>query len=229
MRGAVLTAQTVAQCGPSADGSGRAQHRFRELDVELEGVDLSVIAELGLNALTVDDPAPWIDLAGRLHPALVQLPTGLLVALVVMELWALVRRRALNPGTRRVLAGLVALSLVVAATSGWLLADAEPYPEDTLRLHRVGGAVFGLMGLVMAGTSLLRGKAYVKALGTGLATPLDVFDVSLEKDAGFVALRDGQDQAQWGLWDVSPGPDYVAAVAAPLAGSRVLTFRFSGV
>jgi 4'-phosphopantetheinyl transferase len=70
-----------------------------------------------------------------------------------------------------------------------------------------------------------RKEAYVKALGLGLSA-LDVFDVALGERAALLALRDGQQVAEWSLGDVSPGPDYTAAVAVKDPHASVRQFRF---
>ncbi|MBN2390524.1 MAG: 4'-phosphopantetheinyl transferase superfamily protein [Anaerolineae bacterium] len=73
-------------------------------------------------------------------------------------------------------------------------------------------------------TGWTRKEAYIKALGEGLSTPLDQFDVSLAPDqpARLLAnrLHPGH-PAHWSLLDLDPdaiGPDYAAALA--IAGSR---------
>lgn len=74
-----------------------------------------------------------------------------------------------------------------------------------------------------------RKEAYVKALGTGLTSALDVFDVALGDDAELLAVRDRQeDLANWSLRDASPGPDYVAAVAVRHGSARVQCFALEG-
>jgi 4'-phosphopantetheinyl transferase len=72
-----------------------------------------------------------------------------------------------------------------------------------------------------------RKEAYVKALGTGLGAPLDVFDVGIESEARFLGFRDGQSLEQWGLWDVSPAEDYIAAVCARSQQVRIQTYRLA--
>jgi 4'-phosphopantetheinyl transferase len=73
-----------------------------------------------------------------------------------------------------------------------------------------------------------RKEAYIKAVGAGLSMPLDVFEVSLGDDASFVAFRDGvEDPATWLLADVSPGPDYAAALAVKGPGTPVHTLRLA--
>ena len=70
-----------------------------------------------------------------------------------------------------------------------------------------------------------RKEAFIKAIGAGLSVPLDVFDVTIGEPAAFLASRDGQeDPERWTLADVSPGPDYIAALAARERDLSVRTF-----
>ena len=68
-------------------------------------------------------------------------------------------------------------------------------------------------------TGWTRKEAYIKALGEGLSTPLDQFDVSLAPDqpARLLADRLHPDHpAHWSLLDLNPDaidPDYAAALA----------------
>jgi 4'-phosphopantetheinyl transferase len=60
-----------------------------------------------------------------------------------------------------------------------------------------------------------RKEAFLKALGHGLAHPLDSFDVSLDESRPrLVAVRgDPEAPSQWALFDLRPAPGYVAALA----------------
>jgi len=60
-----------------------------------------------------------------------------------------------------------------------------------------------------------RKEAFLKALGHGLAHPLDAFDVSLdERRPRLVAVRsDHEAPAEWTLFHLCPAPGYVAALA----------------
>lgn len=71
-----------------------------------------------------------------------------------------------------------------------------------------------------------RKEAYIKALGEGLSMPLDSFEVSLGETPQLLACRDGrEDAAKWSLFDVSPGPEFVAAVAMRTTRANVRRFR----
>ena len=71
-----------------------------------------------------------------------------------------------------------------------------------------------------------RKEAFVKALGTGSPSLLRAFDVSLGDSPRLLGFREGAEERAWGLWDVSPGPAYVAAVAGGSRESRVVKLRF---
>lgn len=72
-----------------------------------------------------------------------------------------------------------------------------------------------------------RKEAYIKALGEGLSMALDSFDVSLCEEPEFLACHDGrEDPAKWSMLDVSPGPEFVGAVAIRAKGIKVQRFRF---
>jgi uncharacterized membrane protein len=117
---------------------------------------------------------------GRLHPVLVHLPIGVLVAAGVLQAWVSWRQRRGRASTAEAaigpLLGLAALGAVVAATAGWLLGANGGYAGDLFARHRLLG--FGLAGsaLVTAGlwrlasrrsdrsTRLLYGTALVSTL-----------------------------------------------------------------
>lgn len=74
-----------------------------------------------------------------------------------------------------------------------------------------------------------RKEAYIKAIGEGLSMPLDTFDVSLCEEPKFLACRDGrEDPANWSMLDVSPGPEFVGAVAIRALGVKMQRFRLDG-
>ncbi len=70
-----------------------------------------------------------------------------------------------------------------------------------------------------------RKEAYIKALGTGLALPLDEFDVSLHPDqpaALLGARHDPEALHRWRLWSLDPGPGYAGALVTE---GNVVTVR----
>jgi 4'-phosphopantetheinyl transferase len=72
-----------------------------------------------------------------------------------------------------------------------------------------------------------RKEAYIKALGTGLATPLDSFCVSLfpGEPAELLAVNGSQEQAAgWYMVAFSPAPGYAAAVCLEERRDWQLTF-----
>jgi 4'-phosphopantetheinyl transferase len=75
-----------------------------------------------------------------------------------------------------------------------------------------------------------RKEAYIKALGEGLSMALDSFDVSLGSEPELLACHDGRENpADWSLLDVSPGPEFVGAIAMRAPTPTVRRFRFEGV
>jgi 4'-phosphopantetheinyl transferase len=69
-----------------------------------------------------------------------------------------------------------------------------------------------------------RKEAFLKAVGHGLAHPLDSFDVSLdEKRPRLVAVRgDRETPSKWTLFHLCPAPGYVAALAVEGSGARLV-------
>ena len=58
---------------------------------------------------------------------------------------------------------------------------------------------------------------------------LESFDVSLDEAPKLVACHDGrEDPDKWSMVDVSPGPDFVGAVAMRTAEIRLRCFAFDG-
>ncbi len=73
-------------------------------------------------------------------------------------------------------------------------------------------------------------EAYLKAIGLGLARPLDSFAVAVEPTGSVRLLRDALDQDapnRWSLARLQPGPDTTAAVAVkgPLRALETFAYR----
>lgn len=75
-----------------------------------------------------------------------------------------------------------------------------------------------------------RKEAYIKALGEGLSMALDSFDVSVDEQPQFLACHDGrEDPAHWSMLDVTPGPEFVGALALRARDLNVRRFRLAGL
>jgi 4'-phosphopantetheinyl transferase len=75
-----------------------------------------------------------------------------------------------------------------------------------------------------------RKESYIKARGAGLSIPLERFDVSLspcEPAALLSTLDDKREASRWLLRELSPGPDYVAAVAVEGGGWQLRCWQWS--
>ena len=74
------------------------------------------------------------------------------------------------------------------------------------------------------GRTWVRKEAFVKALGTGVATGFDRFDVSTGAEPALTGARiDGICMTEWSIRDLFPAPGYVAAVAVHATQPRVRT------
>lgn len=100
--------------------------------------------------------------------------------------------------------------------------DVAPFLSvaEQAALMRLPGAARRL-GIFHAWT---RKEAYLKAIGVGLAAPLDQFDVSIAPDEPARILRVAGAPAEasaWWLVSITPAPGYVGAVAARAQGWHV--------
>ncbi|WP_153795939.1 DUF1549 domain-containing protein [Foetidibacter luteolus] len=125
----------------------------------------------------------WLwDFFGRLHPLVVHFPVGLLFFAAILELFTLKNFRAkLRPGIN-VLVVAGAVSAVVSAVFGLLLARNGDYGKDILAIHQWTGiatALLGVLALVILrraekqnNSSLVkayRGVLFFTALGVSVA------------------------------------------------------------
>ena len=68
----------------------------------------------------------------------------------------------------------------------------------------------------------VRKEAFVKALGTGVATGLGRFDVSTGTEAALLAVRlEGVEALGWSIFDFEPGTGYLGAVAVRTARAQM--------
>ena len=96
---------------------------------------------------------------GRLHPLLVHLPIGMMVALAALELTALLPRFKNANASAGFILALAAPLAVVTAVCGWLLSLGGGYDEQLLAWHKWLGAATAAGG-VIAGILFWRGKFF---------------------------------------------------------------------
>jgi 4'-phosphopantetheinyl transferase len=76
-------------------------------------------------------------------------------------------------------------------------------------------------------TCWTRKEAYVKAIGEGLACPLDCFDVTFTPGHAPRFLRiEGDDETAWTLLDLQPAVGYVGALAIRAAAPQLQCWRW---
>jgi uncharacterized membrane protein len=151
---------------------------------------------------------------GRLHPALLHLPIGLLAGLALLEAVAIARGRAPAP---MLLAGFAALAALLAAGSGWLLHEEPDYEGGgALVWHERLGIGVAACALI---TALLRARgatgAYRAALfaTAALLVPAGHFGATLTHGAGFLLepLREDEGPAAPRAEPAPPQPGLVLA------------------
>jgi uncharacterized membrane protein len=111
---------------------------------------LSVLASIG--------PSQWLAVFGRAHPALLHLPLGILPAIALLEFGAPLLRREVPQGAVLALSWLLAITSVLAALSGLVLAGEDTGPNETRDLHKVLGLVFAGLCVVLAALAVRRGR-----------------------------------------------------------------------
>jgi hypothetical protein len=88
-----------------------------------------------------------IHFIGHLHLLLLHLPIGILLLSAALALWSqwkntTVYRQAIEQTVR-----LGAISAVLAASCGWVLAGQGDYPDDALQWHRWSGTLAAVLAL----------------------------------------------------------------------------------
>lgn len=110
----------------------------------------SLIADGYAQTGTAGEGSPfWLwQFLGRLHPLAVHFPVGLLLFAAVLELFT-VRdfNSKFRPGIN-LLVYVGAVSAIIAAVLGLLLANAEDYAGDTLTVHQWTGIATAVLGVI---------------------------------------------------------------------------------
>jgi hypothetical protein len=104
----------------------------------------------------------WLAVFGRAHPLLLHAPLGILPAITLLEFGAPLLRREEPRGAVLALAWLLALTSVLAALSGLVLASEDAGPNDTRDQHKVLGLVFAGLCVVLAVLAARRGRRWFR-------------------------------------------------------------------
>tara|TARA_R110002072_G_scaffold111853_2_gene240308 strand:- start:11864 stop:14344 length:2481 start_codon:yes stop_codon:yes gene_type:complete len=99
----------------------------------------------------IEEPAFWLwQFLGRLHPLIVHFPIALIVVAALMELFTWRKFNSkIRPGIM-ILATIGAVSAIIAAPMGWLLATNEGTSGELLDLHQwigIGTAILSVITL----------------------------------------------------------------------------------
>jgi 4'-phosphopantetheinyl transferase len=110
-----------------------------------------------------------------------------------------------------------------------------PEARGIARRYFTAGEAMQLESTEQPATAFLRlwtrKEAVIKAVGVGLSMPLNCFDLSAVPGDGTASFDVDDAAAQWAVWtlhELSPGPEYVAAVVIEGEGARLRRFQFFG-
>ena len=88
------------------------------------------------------------DWLGRWHTLVVHFPIALLLVALLLEVWAMVKRKEVVASATRVLIAFGALGAVAAAGLGWLAMGFDVTQDDFIhRSHRIVGTAIPLLAL----------------------------------------------------------------------------------
>ncbi len=136
-----------------------------------------------------EDPAPWIELFGRLHIVVLHLPIGLIAGLVLIELAFTLRWKAAPREIVSLLAWCTAVSAVIAAGSGYVLSLDGPESLTLTRHLQFGIALAVTCVLMAAAASKYQSAAPYRLLllaGVGLLLPTGHLGASMTHGRTFL-------------------------------------------
>ncbi len=122
----------------------------------LAGFLTLILLAFGLWPVSLDVIPEAVRFGGRLHPVLVHLPIGFLVALLVLEMVDLFIRSALLHHATYIMAWLAAGAALLAVVAGVLLALPGGYSEELLFRHRWLGVLTAVGAIWMLAWKITR-------------------------------------------------------------------------
>jgi len=172
----------------------------------------------------------FLDVYGRLHPLVLHLPIGMLVALALLELAVLFAHLELGRRALGLLVSVTALSALLAASTGWVLGQGGDYDGEVFFRHRnlglaVAGAsvVFALLHGASSGgqrPGLLRAYRAFLFLSTALLVPAGHLGATLTHGAGF--LLGGQAAPETAAPKATPQAEAPAAPSSATFATTIL-------
>jgi uncharacterized membrane protein len=112
---------------------------------------------------------------GRLHPLILHLPIGFLVALGLFELLFVRGRVVITRDSITVLAWLTAIAAAVSALAGWVLAHEPSYTGEVVELHEslgIGVAIASVVAALAHGVEPSRNRLALYRLALVVALAL---------------------------------------------------------
>ncbi len=166
----------------------------------------------------------WIEVFGRLHPALLHFPIGIVAALVALDLVALARGKSTRElaAAESTLVWIAALSACVAALTGYTLSLEDGYEADAVQLHlRLAlASAAGTSAVVFAYTRYSRAIYRLALFATmGLLAVAGHFGSVLVRGEGFLMAPLATAEAPAQVGQRSTYRDTIAPIFAARCGA----------
>lgn len=161
----------------------------------------------GANA---EDASRWLLFTGTLHPVVLHLPIGLVIALAAFEIWSLALRRN-EPGLRQFLWLTAAVSASLSFVTGYVLGSGGGHDAELLESHLwLAGGFTGLCWFSL-GALLLKDSVVLRVVTwTSVALPM----LAAGHFGGMMVHGDPLAQAPW-------RPDPTAIEILPPFGEKI--------
>jgi len=141
----------------------------------------------------------WAEALARLHPVILHLPIGLIVALCWLEFWGWFKKGEDKRRGQGALVWLLVLSTPLAAASGWFLHEGGGYGEK-VEWHEWGGISLAFLTLGLGWSFWRRSRFYPWLVWFGfvLLVPTAHLGAGLTHGEGFLLepwLEQGEDES----------------------------------
>ena len=141
---AQAAAQAPGSAGHTMPTAGH-DHRGAVADMAMGDAAQLTPAERRARMGVLERTSDWL---GRWHTLVVHFPIALLLVALLLEVWAMIRRKEVVASATRVLIAFGALGAVAAAGLGWLAMGFDITQDDFIhRSHRIVGTAIPLLAL----------------------------------------------------------------------------------